>query len=92
MAAAATIRLFSDRRMNNIEPADEAFMREALAEAQAAQDEGEVPVGAVVVLAGAVIGRGHNRVIQASDPTAHAEIVAQPLTNTSGGPAPMTSK
>ncbi|HXG67477.1 MAG TPA: tRNA adenosine(34) deaminase TadA [Blastocatellia bacterium] len=62
--------------MNNIEPADEGFMREALAEARAAQNEGEVPVGAIVVLGGAIIGRGHNRVIQASDPTAHAEIVA----------------
>ena len=48
----------------------------ALDEARRAEAAGEVPVGAVVVLDGRVIGRGHNRVIAASDPTAHAEIVA----------------
>ena len=48
----------------------------ALEEARRAEAAGEVPVGAVVVLDGRVIGRGHNRVIAASDPTAHAEIVA----------------
>jgi tRNA(adenine34) deaminase len=51
-------------------------MREALAEARKALAEGEVPVGAVVVNAGEVIGRGHNRPIGLSDPTAHAEIQA----------------
>ena len=56
--------------------ADERWMREALAEARLARGRGEVPVGAVVVLAGAVIGRGSNQPIQATDPTAHAEIVA----------------
>ena len=56
--------------------ADDEFMREALTEARAARDKGEVPVGAVVVLEGAVIGRGHNEVITLTDPTAHAEIVA----------------
>ena len=56
--------------------ADEEFMREALAEAAAAGQAGEVPIGAIVVIDGAIIGRGHNRVIETSDPTAHAEIVA----------------
>lgn len=51
-------------------------MRQALAEAALAEAEGEVPIGAVVVQDGAVIGRGHNRTIQDHDPTAHAEIVA----------------
>ena len=48
----------------------------ALEEARLGDLAGEVPVGAVVVLDGRVIGRGHNRVIAASDPTAHAEIIA----------------
>ena len=51
-------------------------MREALAEARRALAEGEVPVGAVVVEAGLVTGRGHNRPIALSDPTAHAEVLA----------------
>ena len=51
-------------------------MREALALAQQAAAAGEVPVGAVVVKDGAIIGRGYNRPITSSDPTAHAEIVA----------------
>jgi tRNA(adenine34) deaminase len=55
---------------------DEHFMRHALELARRAQDEGEVPVGAVVVLEERVIGEGWNRPISASDPTAHAEIQA----------------
>ena len=55
---------------------DDAFMREALALAQLAWDRGEVPVGAVVVKAGEIIGRGFNQPITACDPTTHAEIVA----------------
>jgi tRNA(adenine34) deaminase len=55
---------------------DEEFMRQALAEAEAARLEGEVPVGAVVVVDGKIRGRGHNAVITASDPTAHAEVMA----------------
>ncbi len=51
-------------------------MAEALALAEAAAAAGEVPVGAVVVRDGLVIGRGHNRPIGSADPTAHAEIVA----------------
>lgn len=54
----------------------EPFMRQALALAERARGEGEVPVGAVVVRDGAVLGRGWNRPIQAKDPTAHAEVVA----------------
>jgi tRNA(adenine34) deaminase len=52
------------------------FMREALAEAQAAADAGEVPIGAVAVYQDKIIGRGQNRVLREVDPTAHAEIVA----------------
>ena len=55
---------------------DEEFMREALALARQGADEGEVPVGAVVVMSGAVVGRGSNSPIAHSDPTAHAEILA----------------
>jgi tRNA(adenine34) deaminase len=53
-----------------------AFMREAIAEASLAAAVGEVPVGAVVVLDGKIVGRGHNQPIATNDPTAHAEIVA----------------
>ena len=59
-----------------MEPTDEDFMRAALAEAEVSREQGEVPVGAVVILDGIVIARGHNAVIGLSDPTAHAEIVA----------------
>lgn len=55
---------------------DEDGMRLALAEARAAADAGEVPVGAVVVQDGQVIATGRNAPVQANDPTAHAEIVA----------------
>jgi len=55
---------------------DERFMEAALAEARAAGAEGEVPVGAVVVWGGRIVGRGHNRVESTQDPTAHAEIIA----------------
>lgn len=54
----------------------EQFMRDALAQADLAGAAGEVPVGAVVVQDGRVIGAGHNQPIGASDPTAHAEVVA----------------
>jgi tRNA(adenine34) deaminase len=52
------------------------FMKQALREAQAAFDEGEVPVGAVVVKEGLIVGRGHNQTERLNDPTAHAEILA----------------
>jgi tRNA(adenine34) deaminase len=58
------------------EPGDEGFMREAYALAEAAAREGEVPVGAIVVKDGEIVGRGSNRPIGSHDPTAHAEIVA----------------
>jgi len=51
-------------------------MRLALAEAQRAFEEGEVPVGAVVVQDGRILGRGHNRIERLKDPTAHAEMIA----------------
>jgi tRNA(adenine34) deaminase len=51
-------------------------MRVALDEAMLAAEQGEVPVGAVVVLDGRVMGRGHNRTESSKDPTAHAEILA----------------
>jgi tRNA(Arg) A34 adenosine deaminase TadA len=55
---------------------DIAYLRAAIAEAHDAEANGEVPVGAVVVHNGIIIGRGQNRVLRDSDPTAHAEIVA----------------
>ena len=55
--------------------ADEILMRAALAEAHAAAEAGEVPIGAVAVLGGAIVARGQNRVLRDIDPTAHAEIV-----------------
>ena len=55
---------------------DAQYMRRALALARRAEEEGEVPVGALVVLDGEVIGEGWNRPIAARDPTAHAEIQA----------------
>ncbi len=54
----------------------ERWLGEALKEARLAADKGEVPVGAVVVRDGTVIGRGHNQVESLQDPTAHAEILA----------------
>jgi tRNA(adenine34) deaminase len=58
-----------------MEPHD-TYMRAALDEARQAFDAGEVPVGAVVVIAGEIVGRGFNQPINAKDPTAHAEVVA----------------
>ena len=55
---------------------DAVWMSAALTEAIHAEAEGEVPVGAVVVLNDGVVGRGHNRPIQLHDPTGHAEILA----------------
>ncbi len=51
-------------------------MREALKEAEAAAEEGEVPIGAVVVCSGKVIARGHNMTETLHDPTAHAEMIS----------------
>lgn len=54
----------------------ERYMREALREAQCAAEEDEVPVGAVIVCRGRIIGRGHNMTERLNDPTAHAEMIA----------------
>jgi tRNA(adenine34) deaminase len=61
--------------MNSTTP-DEVWMEEALRQAQRALEAGEVPVGAVVVCGGQIVGRGFNRNLLEEDPTAHAEIVA----------------
>lgn len=55
---------------------DEYFMQQALAQAQKAFEEDEVPIGAVVVINKKIIARGHNQVERLNDPTAHAEIIA----------------
>jgi tRNA(adenine34) deaminase len=55
---------------------DAVFMRRALELGQRAGEAGEVPVGAVLVIDGAVVGEGHNRPISGRDPTAHAEVEA----------------
>ncbi|MES9972065.1 MAG: tRNA adenosine(34) deaminase TadA [Candidatus Thiodiazotropha sp.] len=59
-----------------VEQSDREFMQQALLLAERAESEGEVPVGAVVVLDGKIIGEGWNQPIGLHDPTAHAEIVA----------------
>jgi tRNA(adenine34) deaminase len=55
---------------------DLTYLRAAIAEAHAAEDAGEVPIGAVIVYRGEIIAHGQNRVLRDHDPTAHAEIVA----------------
>jgi len=55
--------------------ADIAFMRAAMAEAKRAEALGEVPVGAVLVVDGEIVGRGYNQPITSNDPSAHAEIL-----------------
>ncbi len=55
---------------------DEKYMREALKEAHYAAEEDEVPIGAVVVCRGRIIGKGHNMPERLNDPTAHAEMIA----------------
>ncbi len=59
-----------------LEAEDERWMRRALELAQAAAEVDEVPVGALVVLNGAVLAEGQNRTVRDGDPTAHAEVVA----------------
>ncbi len=66
----------NDARPDAADAEDERFMREALKEARRAADKGEVPVGAVIVRDGQVIGRGHNLRERLGDPTAHAELLA----------------
>ena len=55
---------------------DEYWMRQALAEAEMAFEEDEVPVGAIVVCNDRIIGRGHNQTERLTDVTAHAEMIA----------------
>ena len=55
---------------------DEYYMLQAIKEAKKAYEDGEVPVGAVVVMDNRIIARGHNQVERLKDPTAHAEIIA----------------
>jgi tRNA(adenine34) deaminase len=77
MGGAATIALRSlQERTERTPDDDELWMEEALRAAQRALEEGEVPVGAVVVWDGRIVGRGWNRNIADSDPTAHAEVLA----------------
>ena len=65
---------------------DEKFMREALREAYLAAGDGEIPIGAVVVWKGRIIGRGHNQTERLHDTTAHAEMLAiTAATETMGG-------
>lgn len=66
-------------------PSDEAWLRYALTLAKRAADAGEVPVGAVVIKDGAVLGEGWNRPISGHDPSAHAEIVALRAAGASAG-------
>jgi tRNA(adenine34) deaminase len=55
---------------------DEYYMMQALKEARRAYDDGEIPIGAVIVLNERIIARGHNQTERLNDPTAHAEIIA----------------
>ena len=71
-----TIDRLSDEFSSHELSSDELWMEEALRCAQRALEMGEVPVGAVVVRAGRVVGRGWNRNLADNDPSAHAEIVA----------------
>jgi len=63
----------------------ERWMAEALREAETAAADGEVPVGAVVVREGRILGRGHNQVETLGDPTAHAEVLALGAAATAAG-------
>lgn len=57
-------------------PDDSTYMRRALELARCGERDGEVPVGALVVIGGEIVGEGWNRPVSSCDPTAHAEIVA----------------
>lgn len=75
MQASSDIRE-NQAHQDHIALSDEFYMREAISLALAAECLGEVPVGAIVVQRGEIIGRGFNGCIGESDPTAHAEIIA----------------
>lgn len=62
--------------MNEFSTADERFMRMALDEARQAAEEGEIPIGAIIINRGRVVGRGHNLTEKLNDVTAHAEMQA----------------
>ena len=62
--------------VQHVHDMDHPFMARALELADEAQDNGEVPVGAIVVMDGKIIGEGYNRVISDADPSAHAEMLA----------------
>ena len=66
----------ADYSDESAESVDEEFMRAALALAVEAEAAGEVPVGAVVVIDGRIVGRGYNSPVSQQDPTAHAEVLA----------------
>ena len=66
----------AERHQPEVVLTDEYFMRQALAEARLALAEGEIPIGAVVVLDNTIIGRGHNQTERLRDVTAHAEMLA----------------
>ena len=55
---------------------DEFYMQQALREARAARDEGEIPIGAVIVCDGQIVARAHNNTERLHDVTAHAEMIA----------------
>src|SRR5208283_4722349 len=75
-AEASSDELSSHELSSDERSSDELWMEEALRCAQRALEAGEVPVGAVVVRAGRIVGRGWNRNLTDCDPAAHAEIVA----------------
>jgi len=77
--------LFASDSSADDQRADERFMQAALGEAEAALEANEVPVGAVVVYQGRIIGRGHNQREQLKDPTAHAEMLALTAAATARG-------
>jgi tRNA(adenine34) deaminase len=76
-APAYRLPAIGDLQLSSDHPtSDELWMEEALRSAQRALEAGEVPVGAIVIYQGRIVGRGSNRNIADNDPTAHAEIVA----------------
>lgn len=67
---------FQDSGTPGLPDRHERYLRLALREAECAEEEGEVPVGAVIVRDGVLVGKAHNQVERLKDPTAHAEILA----------------
>lgn len=79
----STIEKVADKNPSALSDLD--LMARAIIEARQAERAGEVPVGAVVALSGAIVGVGHNRPIAARDPTAHAEVEALRAAGTAMG-------